>query len=223
MIKPAYFLYLLIVVCFSSCYEILEEITVNENGGGTMRLMLNCSESRAKISSAMMMNNVADTEVPDRSAINALFARVGHSLRKVRGIDAVSYNVDFDKYIAGLRFEFKEVAAINDAMKALAGVYKITGYNLPEYRYSKNAGIFEKSYVYDAASRKFYNNLKQSRKEMIEGGRFVSVCRFPYSIKSSSNPSYRLLKTQKGLIQRFAVKDFVNGSTNVSSKIQLSK
>ncbi|MBZ4189250.1 hypothetical protein [Niabella beijingensis] len=217
-----FFLYLFIAVGFSSCYELIEEVAVQRNGSGSVRIILNCSESKTKIAAAMLVGRFNDFKIPDKSEIRQNISKVQSGLSSIPGISDVTFTTDYNAYVAVLKFSFSDVGRINEAVKTLAAIYKISATPLPVYSYDRTSGVFEKKYTGAEAAQAAYRQLKQTGKDLIDGGHCISVCRFAGPVKSWSNTRARLLNSKSGVVQRFTAKELVSGNITLSNKIQLS-
>src|SRR3546814_567554 len=114
--KPGLFPLLLFPLCalFSSCFQLIEEITLNTDGSGTLALTANLSQSRSKLASIMLLDSVNGYKVPSKQEVRKELEEVSNTLRSVQGISNVSHAVDFDNYILNIRFSFEDVANLND-------------------------------------------------------------------------------------------------------------
>src|SRR5690606_3931248 len=99
---------------FSSCFQLIEEVTVNADGSGTLVLTANLSQSRSKLASVMLLDSVNGYKVPSKQDIRKKMEEAANTLRSIKGISKVGHTVDFDKYIVTIRFAFNDVANLND-------------------------------------------------------------------------------------------------------------
>ena len=63
-----YLLCFLVLLC-TSCFELVEELTLNENGSGEYEFTANLSQSKTKLKSIMLMDKVNGYEVPSQEKI----------------------------------------------------------------------------------------------------------------------------------------------------------
>lgn len=56
--KYKYLLSIFILLCFSSCFQVIEEINLTKAGSGTVNLTLNLSASKTKVASVMLMDSI---------------------------------------------------------------------------------------------------------------------------------------------------------------------
>ena len=69
--KKSYLIGLLLLL--SSCFDIVEEIDLNENGSGTYGITLNLSQSKIRLSSIMLLDSSQGYKVPKVFPPNAFF------------------------------------------------------------------------------------------------------------------------------------------------------
>ncbi|MDO7743668.1 MAG: hypothetical protein MUP99_07845, partial [Pedobacter sp.] len=93
-----------ILCCFSSCFQVIEEINVTSNGSGTVTLTVNLSSSKAKVASIMLLDSINGYKVPTKQKIQQEMDEVVVYLKNSPGIGNVTKRVDFDNYIATVSF-----------------------------------------------------------------------------------------------------------------------
>ena len=212
---------LLIPIFFSSCFEVIEEMTVAKDGTGTMRLTVNFSQSKTKIAAIMLMDSIRGYKVPDKQEIQQEMDKTVAQLSKMPGISNVKSTTDFTNFIADIRFSFQDVEDVNHLIKALLEQHKVKTTNIPTYNYDKEDAQFSRQYSSPGDVKAQFNQLKD--KELFSTAAYVSILRFENTITSCSNKLARISKNQQAIIQRLAIPDLVNGRANISNQIQLSK
>jgi hypothetical protein len=212
---------LLIPIFFSSCFEVIEEMTMAKDGTGTMRLTVNFSQSKTKIAAIMLMDSIRGYKVPDKQEIQQEMDKTVAQLSKMPGISNVKSTTDFTNFIADIRFSFQDVEDVNHLIKTLLEEHKVKAANIPTYSYDKEDARFSRDYSSSGDVKKQFNQLKD--KEIFSTAAYVSILRFENTISSCSNKLARISKNQQAIIQRLAIPDLVNGRANISNQIQLSK
>ncbi len=69
------FVFALLLIC-TGCFEIIEEVSLNEDGSGKVTLTLNLSRSKTRINSIMLLDSVNNYEVPSEQEIRQHFAKM---------------------------------------------------------------------------------------------------------------------------------------------------
>ncbi len=207
----------------SSCFEIIEEITMRADGSGDMVLTVNLSQSKTKVASILLMDSINGYKVPDRKTIQREIDEAVARLRKMPGISNVKSTTDFNNYIASISFSFKEVANVNNITKNILEAQKIKATNVSTYTYNKGTATFARDYKYYASAKAEYSKLKKEDKEIFQTASYTSICRFPLPISRHSNALAKVSKSQKAIMQKCSVLDLINGRVSVSNQIQLAK
>jgi hypothetical protein len=225
MLRNKHFVTLLLAISifFTSCFEVIEEITLSKDGTGTMRLTVNCSQSKTRIAAIMLMDTIHGHKVPRKQEIQQEIDKTVAQLSRMPGISNVKSTVDFTNFIADIRFSFKDVADVNHLTKALLEQYKVKSTNIPTYSYNKEEARFSKDYSYSGDVKKQFNQLKDRDKEIFKTAAYVSILRFETTITDYSNKLARISRNQQAIIQRMAIADLINGRINISNQVQLSK
>jgi len=219
--------FILVLVClpffFSSCFEIIEEITLRPDGSGDMTITINLSQSKTKVASIMLMDSINGYRVPTKQTIQREINEAVADLKKMPGISNVKSTADFTNYIGTITFSFKEVANINNISKKILEAQKIKTSNVSTYTYNKATTTFSREYKYNASAKSEFNKLKKEDKEVFKTATYTSIYRFPTTIVKHSNPLAKVSKSQKAVMQKCSVMDLINGKTSVTNIVQLSK
>jgi ribosomal protein L23 len=225
MFKNKLFVILLLTISvfFTSCFEVIEEITMGKDGTGTMTLTVNFSQSKNRIAAIMLMDSIHGYKVPRKQEIQQEIDKTVAQLSRMPGISNVKSTADFTNFVADIRFSFKDVADVNHLVKALLEQYKVKSTNIPTYNYNKEEARFTRDYSYSNDVKAQFNQLKNRDKEIFSAAAYVSILRFETTITSYSNKLARISKNQQAIIQRLAIPDLINGQANISNQVQLSK
>lgn len=208
---------------FSSCFEIIEEISLRPDGSGDMTITVNLSQSRTKVASIMMMDSVQGYKVPSKQTIQKEMAKAVADLSKMPGISNVKSSTDFTNYIATISFSFKELSHINNVSRSILQARKIQATNISVYSFNKATGTFKREYKYYPAAKTEYNKLKKEDRDIFRTASYTSIYRFPAAISTSANPSANISKSRKAVMQKSNILDLINGKTNLSNQVQLAK
>src|SRR5690554_2636297 len=88
-----YFVFLVLPMGLSSCFELIEDTTLNADGSGNYKLTLNLSASTTRINSIMAMDSVDGKKVPSRNELNTEFQKHLKKLEAKEGISNVSGSI----------------------------------------------------------------------------------------------------------------------------------
>lgn len=205
---------------FSSCFQIVEDITVKDDGSGRVVLMANFSESRTKLASVMLLDSVQGYKVPSKQDVQQELADIVAQLRKVEGISQVSYKVDFDRFTAQLTFSFADVSKLNGVTDMVFSKFKIEAKNTSSFSFTKS-GKFSRQYQYDPEASKAFDKLKAEDRRVFEGAKYTSIYRFDREVGHVSNTQAKTSTSGTSVMLQAPIVDLITGRINVSNYIQL--
>lgn len=221
--KYKYPLSIFILLCFSSCFQVIEEINLTKAGSGTVNLTLNLSASKTKVASVMLMDSIQGYKVPSKQRILKELDEVLAYLKKSPGISNVQKKVDFENYIVTVSFAFKDIANINNVNQDVLKKLKVKGVSNSSYAYNAKNQIFQRSYQHAKDAVVQYNKLKPEVKKIFKDATYTSIYRFEQNIASSNNPLTKISKSGKAIMLNTGVLGLINGKTDLSNSITLAK
>jgi len=216
-------LFAFLIPILSSCFEVVEEISMRNDGTGDVVLTINLSQSKTKVASVMLLDSVQGYKVPSKQKIQQELNEAVAYLKKSKGISNVKSTSDFNNYIATVSFSFKDVSDINNITKNILTQQKIKATNTSSYSFNKVTKTFLRKYQPVGTAKTEFNKLKSKDKAVFNGATYTSIYRFESLVTSTSNPASNVSKSKKAVMLRSSIMDLINGKTNVSNQIQLSK
>lgn len=208
---------------FSSCFQIIEEVTVNMDGAGAFALTANLSQSRSKLASVMLLDNVNGYKVPSRQEIEKKMEAAANTLRSINGISRVSHSADFDQYIFSIKFSFENVANLNDITMVIFDELEIKPTDNFSYNYHPDNKVFKRHYTPNSQAKSEYQKLKHADKAIFEKATYTSIYRFDRVITKQSNPLAKVAASKKAVMLQCEVLDLIEGKATISNNIQLAQ
>lgn len=221
--NAGYFLLILILGVFSSCFQIIEEINVANDGSGTVKLTVNLSASKTKVASLMLLDSVNGYKVPSKQTIQKEMDEAVAYLKSSPGITNVKKTLDFENYIATVSFAFKNISNINNVNQNVLKKMKIKAINNSSYSFNPGTGIFQRRYTHTKEALIEYNKLKPEVKNVFKEANYTSIYRFEKPVNASVNPLAKISKTKKAVMLNVGIMGLINGKANISNQITLSK
>jgi hypothetical protein len=111
--KPLNLIALATLFIFAGCFELIEEMTLNDNGSGTYKLTYDMSASKDMIN--MMRSFTAGTE----DDITTSFGGFDEGLDDIEakpGISNAEVIADSVNYVFSLKFDFDSISSLNDVL-----------------------------------------------------------------------------------------------------------
>lgn len=206
----------------SSCFQVVEEVTLKNDGTGEMQLTVNFSQSKSKLASIMLMDSLNGYKIPREKDIQEFMAETVDYLKKSKGISNVKKTLDLKNYIATVTFSFKDLSDINGLTKKLLEKEKGKA-PVNSYAFEKASGQVKRVYQYSPAMKKEYDKLKPKDRELFKTAGFTSIFRFDKAIASSTNKTAKVSPSGKAIMIKSTALGLIFGSANISNTIQLNK
>lgn len=220
-----FFLLAFVALSFSSCFEIREEVDLEENGSGKITLTIDFRESRSTVAAIFESGEVQGQTLPGQEDIRALFSDWAQQLREVPGISAVSPLVDFRNFVFSLSVEFEHIDSLNRAIHILsAAVDK----EFPLVQPSGNVFAWEKKnfrqlfpFDWKPLSSEQFNQMAQIERYMLETARLIQIFRFDRPVQSHSNTQSALVAPSgKAVRIDYSLADLLTGKVFPENSFQ---
>ena len=175
----------------TSCFEIIEDITIHTDGSGKVKFIINASQSRTDINTLLILKEVNGYSVPSINQIQSKLNTFTDSVRRSEGFSNVYSTFDSNNYIITFTAEFDKVERLNN------GIFNLWN------RYDQNNAIredyftFSQNKFYRQSGQLFnilYKKLKGADRKVLNEATYTSLYRFDQVISSQENP---LAKTSK--------------------------
>jgi len=216
------FLTLPLIMLFSSCFQVIEEINMKNDGSGDILITINLSQSKTKVASLMLLDSINGYKVPSKKDIQAKMDEAVSYLKTKEGISNIKQSIDFNTYIATLSFSFKNVSNLNNISNHILKNQNIKS-SAASYTYNKATNTFVRNYQYVGKAKAEYNKLKEQDRAIFKTATYTSIYRFEQSINKQNNPLATISKTKKAILLKCSILDLINNKANISNQIQLSK
>ncbi|GLB53402.1 hypothetical protein NBRC110019_24430 [Neptunitalea chrysea] len=214
------FLFVLLIST-TSCFEIIEELSLHKDGSGNLQLTLNASQSKSKLASVMLLDTIQGHKVPSKKDIKEHIEELVSDLNASEGISNVTYKLNLDSYIVSLSCDFKEVANINDFVQKLWDKQRSKG-TFKSYSFDVGKQLFSRYYGFKDNLKNSVRSLKDDDKKVLDNASYTLIYRFDNTVKSFSNRTARLSKSKKAMMMKTPIMDIVSGASTIENKIQLT-
>lgn len=219
-------LFFIILVIFGlglqGCFDIIEQITVHNDGSGAFQLVLNLSRSKVKVNSLMKMKTVNGHPVPSKEEIRSEATELENKLKTVPGLSAVKTTLDFDNFIATLNFNFADVDKLNVALRKLGEQAKDQKQGFSEaYKYDANSKTFSRINKFEFANG--YRKMTVADREIFASATYTNIFRFDSDIQSAKNPGSKIAANKKAVMTKASALEIIKGKKTIDNQINLTK
>jgi len=208
------------LLLLTSCFEIVEEVSFNEDGSGHVTLTLNLSRSKTKLNSIKLLDSINDYKVPTEAEIKHHFAEVTNTIKKTKGISNMTNSLNFEEYIYTISCDFTSVEVLNMIISNFSS--KSESEKIKEYKhfgFNKDQHTFTRNYHYDLA--KEFKKTKMADRKIFENATFTTIYRFTDPIIASKNTTAKISKNKKAIFLKINAQDIITNKNSIKNQIQL--
>ncbi len=218
--KKIWVVLLMITLTMTSCFEIIEEIVLNDDGSGKVSMTVNISRSKTKLKSIMLMDSINNYKVPSVSDIRTNMAKMVAEIEKIDGVSKVSHNLDFEDFIFTVSCDFRDVDVLNNVITHFStdGEKQALQKN-KQFSYDASRKVFVRNYHYNLADE--IHRLKQQDQEVLDEASITTLYRFNSLVESSTNTHARVAGNKKAVMLKIGARDMISNKKNIKNTITL--
>ncbi len=203
----------------TGCFEIFEEVEMNNDGSGKVVLTINGSQSKENLKNYMQQDEFQGKKIPKKADIDREIAQVKEVLKSVKGISNVQTSTDYEDFILKISGDFTDVKALNNAINTVASSLNRSPYEIikkDNFAYAKNkfARIFD--YPID---KTVYDRLDFGTRFVLETAQLNSIYRFNKKVKNISNKKAKISPSGKSVMLKSNLSGFVKGEVGLANEV----
>ncbi len=194
----------------SSCLELIDDVTFNENGSGQIKLTLNLSKSKTQIEKLLQEDQINGVKIPSISTIDEHIAATVNTLNTTQGISEVSHSFDKKNYILKLNYSFSSIKTLNNSFNIALNtlIQKEQRISFPiEFR-ANEKGITK------SVNADFIHSLDKELGGFgfmeLGSSSLVSIFRFDSMVNSTSNSSTKISKSGKSTFTKLLLSEILD-------------
>ena len=216
-----YFYLFCIFLSLTSCFDIIDKISLKADGSGEYAVILNASKSKTRLQSISKMETINGKKVPKKSEIESKVTQAASVFKNVAGISNVKTSLDFDNFIIKLSCNFKKIENINAGLEQLKAK-NILGKSIPTQLYKQN--VAGKTFVRNniGSYKNDYDKLSKADKEVFSDATYTSILQFENVIKSQTNHSYTVSPNKKAEKLSGNILEFILQKKKIQNTISLN-
>ena len=215
-----YAILIFISISLTSCFEVIEDVTVHKNGSGTYKFIVNLSQSKNQIDKIRSQDSILNYKVPTTTMVDERITEVKNKLQGISGISNVVIKQDHTNYIYNLSCDFKDVSSLNAAVQSIWKNYdKNAPASLDLYAYEN--GVFKRNAI-NTEVEHLTKNANSQIIEMLQKSNYTIICRFDTTVTNSNAMNYNLSASKKATLYKndiwstIAIKGKSNNSITIA-------
>jgi hypothetical protein len=187
-----FFLSALILFSLTSCIEIIDDVTVKNDGSGTMKYTINLSASKVKINSILALDSLDGKKVPSKDEIDTKIASFIGKMKVITVISNVLMESNLTDFIFKFQCDFTSVTALQSALKDVIEE-EIDDKNIKELDHKWMSWDGQKLIrsIPDVTIEKT-KELKPEDIELLKTGNYTSITRFERAVDRFDNANAEL-------------------------------
>ena len=180
----------------TSCIEIIDDVTVNNDGSGNLKYTINLSASKVKINSILALDSLEGHRVPSKDEISERITSFQKRLEAKTGISNVLVESNFTDYIFKVQCDFTSIEALQTAIKDV----------VKEESQEKNLKELEHNWMSWDGSKLVRSvpditiertkSIKAEDAELLKQGNYTSITRFQRPVDKFDNTNAILSKNR---------------------------
>jgi hypothetical protein len=204
---------------FQSCFEVIEEVRMKDDGSGHFNFVINFSQSKTKINSVLKMQKINGYTIPSKEEIKKEASKLEALAQNSTGISNVKTNIDLTNYIFVVDLDFQKITNLNAVFLKLKNSKKIDPAITTDYFTFADKKFIRSQKV---PIKALYDKLEKGDKEVFQTAKYTSVYKFDTPIKSFSNKNATPSKSRKAIKLNSSIINVINGNEKIENTITLN-
>jgi len=180
----------------------MDELTIHDDGSGTLKYAINLSSSRVKVNSILALDSLDGKKVPSIEEIKTKVSLFKKTLSLQNGISNISISENYVDFIFKFECDFTSIDLLQEGLRK---TFSIT-LNDKSILASDFSWLFWDSKVLERsvpsiATNKL-NGITENDLSLLKTGTYTSITRFDRGIERFENPLSKLSKDKKALMLR---------------------
>ena len=180
----------------------MDELTIHDDGSGTLKYAINLSSSRVKVNSILALDSLDGKKVPSIEEIKTKVSLFKKTLSIQNGISNISISENYVDFIFKFECDFVSIDLLQEGLRK---TFSIT-LNDKSILASDFLWLFWDSKVLERsvpsiATNKL-NGITENDLSLLKTGTYTSITRFDRGVERFENPLSKLSKDKKALMLR---------------------
>jgi len=213
--------YILLIFSFTSCFEVVEDVSFKKDGSGFFKLIVNLSQSKNEMKSLMKLDSSSGYKVPNENEMNAYLDQALINLKTTEGLSNVSIKRDFNNWIFELNTNFNNTKSLERGLQNMKNEFSEGKANIFINKLTFDGKILEREIqISDEETREQLN--KATEKRILSKAKYTTIYRFESTIENVSNKKAKISPSRKAIMLQNNVLNLVNGIESLKNTVKLN-
>ena len=212
----------LLLLLLSSCIELIDDLTIHNDGSGTFKYVLNLSASKIKVNSILALDSIDGKKVPSLNEISEKLNSFALNLKTQPGITNVSMVINEEDLIVKFSCDFASINEFHNALRA-AILFMNNGKEIKELNQnwlSWDGKILKRNIP--LLSLTISEELKETELDLLKTGSYTSINRFDRPIDHVEKPETKLNPSKTASMLKVNTFDLQNNYSLIENTIYLT-
>lgn len=192
MSRLVFSLFFCLFMGITSCIEIIDDITIRNDGSGVFKYTINLSSSKVKIKSILSLDSLDGKKVPKLEDIKEKIAEIKSKITSKQGISNVVVEPDYEEFIFKFRCDFSSISNLQNAIRTV--VSELSGEKM-DVLHSQDWLSWDGQKLARSIPEitlEKTKNLTQEEVDQLKLGSYTSISRFERFVDRFDNPEAKL-------------------------------
>lgn len=214
-----YFFLIFPLFLLSSCIDLIDDLTINKDGSGVLKLSINLSKSKLKVNSILALDSLNGQRVPKLNEITEKIDFYAGKIEQKEGIKNVSVSKNTDDYIFKFTIEFSDIEQLELALKEILNEENSSWVNFDFDWIKWEDNTLTRNNLRIPSSQ--LSRLKAEDIENLKTGSYVSITRFQSPILEFTNDRSKISADQHALMLRTSAFNLAENTQILKNSIKV--
>lgn len=204
----------------SSCIDIIDDLTINNDGTGKLKLSINLSKSKLEVNSLLALDSLHGQRVPKLSEITGQIPIYVDKIKSKPGIKSVTTEQDTVNFILKLTIEFSNIEELEVALKEVVKEENTqwVNFDFDWVKWGNNTLTRNNIKIPEEQLRK----LKYEDIQKLKQGTYTSITRFQEPIVEYTHKAATLSANKQSLMIRTSAYLLAEDAQALKNQIKIS-
>lgn len=213
-------LLIITAILFTGCFEVVEEITLNDDGSGQITMTVNISRSKTKLNSIMLMDSINNYKVPSKEDIKQNMSKMIAEIKGIDGVSNVIHNMNFDDFIFAVTCDFENIDVLNSVITHFSTErHSAQIEKNKQFTYDAGRKVFTRNYHYNLS--KEIEKVNQTDRAVLDDASITTIYRFESPISTAENKNAKIAGNKKAIMLKVNIPDMISNTKNIKNTITL--
>ncbi len=211
-----------LIISLTSCFEIIEQVKVKKDGSGTLKLIINISQSKERLDKILSQERINGLIIPTKDTIRYHFDEIEKKIKSTKGLTLQQLEKDFSNYIFTLVVDFKNIDQVNILLQNIHNTFARTESKEIPFKLTIDSNSFKQEINKDYI-RKLDDNISGFNFSELTEANITTILQFENTIAAINILEGKTSKSKRSALIKLSLKDFLTIYSKQNLKIQLDE